>query len=84
MLVGLTLVEKYFLSAIKPFHKLKHITNINKAKGKATINVIVCKLASPPDCIRTIATTDIKVPHIIACHAGEAKLLSRDAMLFNT
>ena len=84
ILVGLTLVSKYFLSAFKPFHKLKHINNINIAKGNATNSVIVCRLAKPPDCIKTMATVDINTPHITACQRGAARLLSRDAMLFNT
>ena len=54
------------------------------AKGNATNNVIACRLAKPPDCIKTIATTDINIPHITACQRGAARLLSRDAMLFNT
>ena len=54
------------------------------AKGNATNSVIVCRLAKPPDCIKTMATVDINTPHITACQRGAVRLLSRDAMLFNT
>ena len=54
------------------------------ANGRDTINVIACRLAKPPERIKTIATTDITPPHITACQRGEVKLLSRDAILFST
>ena len=81
---GCTLVEKYWRSAFRPFHRLKHISSISMAKGRATISVMVCRLPRPPSRISTTATTDISTPHMMACQRGELRLLSREAMLLST
>ena len=58
--------------------------SMSRAKGRATMRVMVCRVGSPPKRKRTMAAADINSPHITACQRGAATLLSREAMLLRT
>src|SRR5690606_37389864 len=55
----------------KALTRLTINNNIIIENGKAVINVILCKAASPPALSNNNASAESKIPHPTVCHLGE-------------